>query len=581
MAWLRGLLPLVILAGCHDARRQARDRTDRGPADPFVVVHPASIGIGFVNRIEDACEYRLPDITGSGIALADLDGDERLDLVVASLSGSVAILMQSEDGGFDDRGREPLLMKGVPMGIAIGDLNNDSFPEILVTAHGDDRLFLNEGDGRFRDVTEAAGYANPAWGTTACFLDYDRDGWLDLFVTNYVDYRHRPCSRAGGGPRDFCGPHLFDPTIDRLFRNVAGEAGGGGSGDHALPAANDTRRLVLPQLVDVTGRSGIAAVRGAGLGATACDLTGDALPDIYVANDQMANALWVNRGDGTFQDEATLRGCAHDLQGRPQGSMGIAVDDFDSDGHWDIVVTHLGGEYHTLYRGHAGGTFTDDTAASGLVRPTLPLTGFGIGAVDLDHDGDADLVAVSGAVRRPGASSGAIDRISATPTDCLAAYREPGQVLWNSGGAFLPAACGAEGICRPAVARGLAVGDIDGDGDQDIVVNCTGSPPLILRNEHPGSGHWVRVRATLPQAGGRDAIGAVVSVVTAKRVHRRLVQPGMGYLGTNDARAHVGLGSVDRIERLDVTWPDGSRSSHLGGGVDRDYFVAQPLPTTP
>lgn len=581
MAWLRGLLPLILLMGCRDTGPQGRDRIERGPPDPFVAVDPASIGIGFVNRIGDACEYRLPDITGSGIALADLNGDGRLDLVVASLSGSVTILLQSEGGGFDDGGRRPLKISGVPMGIAIGDLTNDSFPEILVTAHGDDRLFLNEGDGLFRDVTAAAGYANPAWGTSACFLDYDGDGWLDLFVTNYVDYRHRPCSRVGGGPRDFCGPHLFEPTIDRLFRNVTGEAGGEEPLRNAVSSAEVSRRTVLPRLVDVTARSGIATIRGAGLGTTACDLTGDELPDLYVANDQMTNVLWVNQGDGTFRDEATLRGCAHDLRGRPQGSMGIVVDDFDSDGHWDIFLTHLAGEYHTLYRGHAGGTFADDTAAFGLTRPTLPLTGFGVGSLDLDHDGDADLVAVSGAVRRPAAASDAVDPISAPPGDCLEAYREPGQVLWNSGGGFLPAACGSQGICEPAVARGLAVGDLDGDGNQDIVVNRTGSPPLILRNAHRGSGHWVRVRATLPQAGGRDAIGAVVSVVTANRVHRRLVQPGMGYLGTNDARAHVGLGPLTRIERLDVTWPDGSRSSHPGGGVDRDYLVPQPLKTPP
>lgn len=575
----RLVLPLIVVAGC---RPSAEIRpADHGPIARLVPINPEAIGIDVINRVDAACDYRLPDITGSGIALADLDGDGRLDLAVASLSGSVTILLQSPDGRFDARGRAPLTVDGSPMGIAIGDLTNDALPEILVTAHGDDRLFLNEGEGRFRDVTEASGYSNPAWGTSACFVDYDRDGWLDLFVTNYVEYEHRLCRRAAGGPPDFCGPHLFEPTIDRLFRNATGDVPDRGPGDDVTEPGDAPRPAIGPRLVDRTAPAGIASVRGAGLGTTAGDLTGDGLPDIYVANDQMANVLWVNQGDGTFRDEATLRGCALDVRGRPQGSMGIAIDDFDADGQWDIFLTHLAGEYHTLYRGRDDGTFEDDTASAGLAHVTLPLTGFGVAAVDLDHDGDDDLISVSGAVRRLSASPHSVDPSTTASDDCLVAYREPGQVLWNSGSGFIEARCDGEGICEPAVSRGLAVGDLDGDGDQDIVVNRSTTQPLILRNEQPKSGAWVRVRATLPRAGGRDAVGAIVSVITARGIHRRLLQPGMGYLGTNDARVHVGIGSVDRIDRIEVTWPDGSHSSHPGGDVDRDYHVVQPGPASP
>jgi hypothetical protein len=523
---------------------------------PFVMRPPDATGITFVNVPSGRRDYPLAEITGSGCAIADLDGDGRPEVAAVSLThdagagGCLRIFWQGPDGRFDHVPPTTLAVDGPAMGVAIGDLTNDALPEVLVTCLGHDRLFHNRGGRRFDDVTAASGYDNPAWGTSACLIDYDRDGWLDLFVVNYVDVDDRPCSRTGGGPRDYCPPHLFAPTIDRLFRNVTGETGGAAG----------------PRLIDRTAAAGLAGERGAGLGCAAADLTGDGWPDLYVANDQMPNRLWVNRGDGTFRDEAVLRGCAVDAVGRAQAGMGVVVDDLDGDGAWDLFLTHLEGEYHTLYRGLGGGIYADATAAAGLAALTRPSTGFGVAAFDLEHDGDPDLVCVAGRVQRaPGA-----------PVEPYwAPYAQRGQILVNEGGVFRERPTTADPLGAPAVGRGLAAGDLDGDGALDVVVNRTGEPLLVLANR-AATGHWVGVRATLPDRGGRDAIGAEVTVVTSRGAVRRLLQPGTGYLSSHEPVVHVGVGAAAVVERIDVTWPDGAATTHAAGPVDRVYLIEGP-----
>lgn len=537
---------LVLLAGCLPA---VPDR----PA--FVVRPPETTGIAFVNVPSGRRDYPLAEITGSGCAVADLDGDGRPDVAAVSLThddglgGCLRIFWQGPDGRFDHAPPTTLALDGPGMGVAVGDLTNDGLPEVLVTCLGPDRLFHNRGDRRFEDATAASGYDNPAWGTGACFIDYDRDGWLDLLVVNYVDVDDRPCSRTGGGPRDYCPPHLFAPTIDRLFQNVG--------------AAADT--TAGPRLRDRTATAGLAGERGAGLGCAAADLTGDGWPDLYVANDQMANRLWVNRRDGTFRDEAVLRGCAVDAVGRPQAGMGVVIDDLDGDGAWDLFLTHLEGEYHTLYRGLGGGLYADATAAAGLAAVTRPFTGFGVAAFDLEHDGDLDLVCVGGRVQRaPGA-----------PVEPYwGPYAQRGQLLVNDGGVFDERPATGQ-LGAPAVARGLAAGDLDGDGAIDLVVNRTGEPLLVLANR-AAVGHWAGVRVTLPESGGRDAIGAVVTFVTSRGTVRRLLQPGTGYLSSHDPLVHAGVGEATMVERFDVTWPDGTETTHAAGAVDRVYLIEGP-----
>jgi len=547
-AWALPMIAGGVAGGCVD-------RKDGRPA--FVSRPAAETGIPFVNSPTTRRDYPLADITGSGCAIADLDADGRPDIVAVGLArdgadgGFLTIHWQGPDGRFDGAPVTTLDLAGAGMGVAVGDLTNDGLPELLGTCVGPDRLFHNLGQREFRDATVESGYANPAWGTSACFVDYDRDGWLDLFVVNYVEIDDRPCSRTGGGPRDYCPPHRFAPTIDRLFRNVT---------------VTSSAPAVGPRLEDVTAAAGLAGASGAGLGATAGDLTGDGWPDLYVANDQMPNRLWVNLRDGRFRDEAVLRGCAVDAVGRPQASMGVAIDDIDADGEWDLFLTHLEGEYHTLYRGVGGGAFEDRSAAAGLAAPTLPFTGFGVAAFDVEHDGDPDLVCVSGRVQR---DAGAPEEPYWEP------YRQRGQILLNDLGRFREDRRLAGPLDEACIARGLATGDLDGDGDLDVVVNRTGEPLLVLANE-AAKGHWVRVRARLPECGRRDAIGAVVSVVTPGRSVRRLLQPGMSYLSSHEPVVHVGVGDARMVERIEVAWPDGSMTRHAGGAVDRIYEIDRP-----
>jgi len=568
------LMLTTVLPGC--ATREAA--VDQPVAVTTAVTNPLPLALwpavadGIVSLVDQSAgepfAYDLPAITGSGCGLGDIDGDGRLDILLvsqasenASAHGELTILWQDDRGDFPQDAATVLPLPGIGMGITIGDLTNDGLPELLVTCVGHDAIFHNDGQRRFREVGREAGYLNPAWGTAASLVDLNRDGWLDIVVTNYVDYVARPCRSTGGGPPDFCSPHLFAGTIDRVFLNTSG--------------SRDDGRL---QLEDHTAAAGLAGSRGAGLGLLAADFTGDGLVDLYVANDQMTNFLWVNQGDGRFKDEAILRGCGYDRQGRAQASMGIALTDVDADGLFDLFLTHLAGEYHTLYRGRPEGLFEDATVAIDLAVSTRPSTGFGVAACDLDLDGDDDLIVANGRVRRPEGMPPGPD------TDPFAPYRQPLQVFENSGGRFREAGCADEALAVAMVARGLATGDLDNDGDLDLVISRTAASPMVIRNEQltanqPASAagpHWLRIRTRLPKQGGRDAVGAEVTVVAGTSRLRRLVQPAVGYLSSSDPRVHVGLGTASSYDAIEVLWPDGSRSRHPGGPADCEVVLTPP-----
>lgn len=572
---------LVGLVGCGRGAHTEHAATLPRPPDStpasvaamapaFPLKARSDVAVGLVNRVAERpgqpFAYDLPTITGSGCGLADLDADGRLDIAVVSLAstgdshrGELTILWQDAGGGFPEDAATVLPLTGIGMGVTIGDLTNDGRPEVLVTCVGHDALFHNEGGRSFREVGRESGYTNPAWGTAASMVDLDRDGWLDIVVANYVDYVARPCRSTGGGPPDFCSPHLFAGTIDRVFFNNSREHPDG-----------------VLRFADRTAAAGLAGMRGAGLGLVTADLTGDGLVDLYVANDQMTNCLWVNQGDGRFLDEAILRGCGYDRQGRAQASMGVALADVDADGLFDLFLTHLAGEYNTLYRGRPDGVFEDATVAIDLAESTTRSTGFGVAACDLDLDGDDDLVIANGRVRRP-------DDLPPGPDDDpLAPYRQPLQFFRNDAGRFQEAACGLPSLCEPMLARGLAVGDLDDDGDLDLVINRTAAPLLVIRNEQlpadtatadSPSSHWLRIRTRLPASGGRDAVGAEVTVLAGRRRIRHLVQPSLGYLSSNDPRVHVGLGASASYDAIEVVWPDGSRSTHPGGPADREVLL--------
>jgi hypothetical protein len=517
-------------------------------------------GLAFIHDAGPTGSYFLPQIIGSGAALFDFDGDGRLDILLLQNAGPSSqatnrLYRQLQDGTFRDvSAGSGLDFAGHCMGVAIGDINNDGWPDVLITCYGGVRLFLNhKGDGTFIDVTRAAGLDSISWGTSAAFLDYDRDGWLDLVIVNYLEYDpSRACLNARD-QRDYCHPNSFTSAVPRLYRNMG------------RPAGAPSSQL---QFENVTVKAGLARHPGNGLGVVCADFDGDGWPDIFVTNDAGANRLWINRHDGTFTEEATQRGLAYNNLGQPQGNMGIALADVAGSGTFDLFVTHLTEETHTLWRQGPRGQFQDRTGAAGLANPRWRGTGFGTVLADFDHDGYPDLAVVNGRVSQ--AKFGMPDH--ATLSDPFwARYAERNQLFANAGnGRFRDISEDNPPFCRqPNVARALCCGDIDGDGAVDLLVTTVAGTARLYRNIAPKEGrHWLLVRALDP-ALHRDAYGAEIRVQAGGRHLLGWVNPGSSYLSSNDPRAHFGLGSADHFDSIHVLWPDGWEEDFAGGEADR------------
>jgi hypothetical protein len=549
------VLLLALAGGC----RRPSDATSVPAAPPgpawFEDV-TEKLGLEFTHDCgPTGSEYFMPQIMGSGCAFLDFDGDGRLDVYLVHNGGPGGarnrLFHQEPDGRFRDVSEgSGLDLAGYGMGVAVGDVNNDGRPDVVLTEYGGTRLFLNDGSGRFREVTREAGLDNPLWATSASFFDYDRDGWLDLVVVNYVDYdRSVPCG-SRGGKIDYCGPTTFTGTVARLYRNLGGRAAGPGV-----------------RFEEVTLKAGLAAGRGKGLGVLCADFDGDGWPDVFVANDQMANFLWINRRDGTFKEEALSRGLAYPFGGAAAANMGIAWADADGDGLPDLFVTHLVAESHTLWAQGPRGFFQDRTAAAGLMAGRRS-TGFGTAFVDFDRDGWPDLAFVNGGVvRNEGADlSGPF----------WSRYAQRNQLFANGGrGKFRDVSAQDAALCgQPCMGRGLAVGDFDNDGAPDLLVTAIAGKARLLHNVVPAAGHWLSVRALLP-AQKRDACGAEVTVRAAGQAFGRLFQAGSSYCSSNDPRGHFGLGTHGRYDAIDVLWPDGRAETFPGGAADRPVELRQ------
>jgi hypothetical protein len=533
----------------------------RAPAAAFRDV-AAAVGLAFVHENGAAGQYHLPEIMGAGGSLFDYDSDGDLDVLL--LQGRSLSAAALESGGRHRLFRNDLERDGrlrfvdvtsragfaggdYGMGVAVGDYDNDGDPDVYVTNYGPNRLYRNNRDGTFTEVARDAGLGldDPRWSTSASFTDYDADGDLDLYVANYVDFTvagaktcHDPV-----GVRDYCGPLQFRPVPDRLFRND-----GGG------------------RFTDVSETAGITRAVGSGLGVVGEDFNGDRRLDFYVANDGMDNRLWLNNGNGTFTDGALLAGVAVDGDGQAEGSMGIAAGDPDNDGDADIFITNITGETHAFYENIGQGRFADRRMAARIAEATRPHTGFGTDWLDFDNDGWLDLFVANGAVTIVEALRG-----DAFP------FHQKNQLLRNtSKGAFddVTAVAGAA-LQVSEVSRGAAFGDVDNDGDVDVLVTNNGGPVRLLLNETPSANHWLQVKLE-GVVDTRDGLGARVGVQLAdgRTIWRRVRTDG-SYLSASDPRVHLGLGPRTAVAGLVVEWPRGTRETWPSSPVDRRLTLRQ------
>ncbi len=557
---MRSLPPGAVVLGIALALSAGRTAgVTGGSGAEWFTDGTAAAGIDFVHFNGMSGNYDFAEIFAPGVALLDFDNDGDLDVYFpqgrpldtgsgAEEAAGVAEepfpltdrlyrndLVVHADGSrtlrfADVTAGSGLEAPGYGMGAATGDFDNDGWIDLYLTRLGPNRMLRNNGDGTFTDVSRRTGTDHARWGLSASFLDFDRDGWLDLYVGNYVD--HRPggdadCSTPTG-VRNYCGPQRYLPVPDRLYRNR-------GDGTFA----------------DVTAESQIASAYGRALGVVADDLNGDGWVDVYVANDGDDNQLWINRRDGTFRDEALLAGVALNHAGMAEAGMGVDAGDFDNDGDADLFVTHLDNETNTLYVNDGTGRFEDRSARARLGAPSVPFTGFGARWFDADNDGWLDLLAVNGAVSvlQPLLQAG--DPFPLHQRNQL--FRNVGDGRFEDAGARAGAA-----LRRSEVSRGAAFGDLDNDGDVDVVIGNNNGPARLLLNEVGNRNHWLGLRLV----GGeppRDMLGARVGVFrdAGHPVLWRRVGSDGSYASASDPRVLVGLGRATAVQRVEVLWPGG------------------------
>ena len=553
---------MITLPACDTADRTATEAEDRSADRELFRDVGGETGLAFRHFNGASGAFYQPEVFGPGVALLDYDNDGDLDIYL--LQGSrldpdtpadAALVSPPAEhwpgdrlfrNDLDAEGRlaftdvtdqAGLGHTGYGQGATTGDYDNDGDVDLYVTNFGPNVLYRNNGDGSFTDVTRQAGVDDTRWSTSAAFTDYDLDGDLDLFVADYVRFTvtgNKRCAGSDGQP-DYCGPEAYDAIPDRLFRND-----GNGS------------------FTDVSHATGLDTAFGPGLGVTCADFDNDGRPDIYVANDGTENQLWMNRTGGRFENTALMSGTAINAYGKAEASMGVTAGDFDNDGDEDLFMTHLDRETNTLYLNDGSAHFLDVTDRYRLGRVSLPYTGFGSEWFDYDNDGDLDLFVANGAVK-----------IEEDQRGEPYPYREKNQLIRNDGeqGFSDISAVAGPALALQEVSRGAAFGDIDNDGDVDIVVANNNGPVRLLRNEAAGPGHWLSIKLQGSRSN-RDGLGSRVGLLREGRavLWRRAHTDG-SYGSANDPRVHFGLGSDTAVLGVVVAWPGG------GSEIWRDISI--------
>jgi enediyne biosynthesis protein E4 len=505
-------------------------------------------GIAFEHRNSATPSKYLLETMGGGVALLDYDNDGRLDVFFtngAKLEESMTdgkspdkadpafwnrLYRQTSSGTFEDvtakAGVSGAAQNQYGMGTAAGDYDNDGFVDLYVTSYGRNTLYRNMGNGTFTDATERAGVAAGGWSASAGFFDYDNDGRLDLFVTRYLDWgfqKNRYCGDKKPGFRAYCHPDNFDPISNILFHND-------GEG----------------RFTDVSAKSGIAGMPGKGLGVSFADYDGDGFTDVYVANDSVQSFLFHNNSNGTFDEVGLVAGVGFTEDGKAFAGMGVDFSDYDNDGRPDIFVTDLSNERYRLFRHNGDGSFRDVSNTTGVAGISLPYSGWSTRFLDFDNDGWKDIFVAQGHV---------MDTIEKTASNLR--YLQPPLLLRNESGRFMRVDAGAP-FRGESAGRGAASGDIDNDGDVDLVVSNVGQKAMLLRNDGGNERSWLEIRA-IGTTSNRDGIGARVRVVSASGVTQHFtITTAAGYLSASDKRLLVGLNGDATAKLVEIRWPSGT-----------------------
>jgi hypothetical protein len=491
-------------------------------------------GVDFVHVNGATPEKYMPETMGGGAIIFDYDDDGWADLFFVDGGSFVdpvladaarhRLYRNNGDWTFTDvSANAGIARSGYGMGACAADYDGDGLPDLYVTSVGENRLYRNQGGGRFLDVTASAGVGDRLWSSSCAFADVDNDGDVDLYVVNYVDFsvdNNKDCTYSG--VRGYCHPNVYNGQSDRLYRN-------NGDGTFA----------------DVSLEAGVSLPQGKGLGVVFSDYDADGWIDIYVANDSVRNFLFHNRGDGTFEEVGLVLGVALGSSGEPLAGMGTDMGDVDGDGLAEIVVTNLDRQTHNLYRNTAPGLFDDMTFESGLAEATLPFVGFGVAFLDYDNDGDLDLAIANGDV---------LDNVGEFREG--ASYHQRNLLLRNDGRGLFEevGSLAGPGFALSQVSRALATGDLDNDGDLDILIANNGQAPALLRNDTPYGN--ALILDLVGAAQNTDGVGARLRLVSGARTLYRTVKAGSSYLAQSDLRVHFGLGAEAPGE-LQVEWPGG------------------------